>query len=307
MNNTKKGDIMKNRIFGKYRKDQVFWGYVFIFPTALGLLLLNIWPAIQTVILSFQKTVGFGNTEWVGLANYQKLFTDNEVFRSLMNTLIYAIVSIPSIVILSLLVAVLMNKKVKGLSIYRTIYFLPVVAAPSAVAMIWRWMFNNDYGLINSMLAKIGISGPSWLSDPSIAIYSIIIVGVWSAIGYNMVLLLAGLQEIPKDYYEAAEIDGASPIQQFFNITLPLVTPTLFFVVVTTVINAFQVFDVIFMMIAPNSEAMFNSQSLAYLFYKHSFILNDKGYGSAIVMFLLIIILIITAIQMKLQKKWVNY
>ncbi|GAA2889308.1 MULTISPECIES: carbohydrate ABC transporter permease [Enterococcus] len=298
---------MKNRIFGKYRKDQVIWGYIFIFPTALGLILLNIWPAIQTAILSFQKTVGFGDTEWVGLRNYQKMFADGEVFQSLLNTLIYAVVSIPSIVVLSLLVAVLMNRKVKGLSIYRTIYFLPVVAAPSAVAMIWRWMFNNDYGLINNMLAKIGLDGPAWLTDPSIAIYSIIIVGVWSAIGYNMVLLLAGLQEIPKDYYEAAEIDGASPIQQFFNITLPLVTPTLFFVVVTTVINAFQVFDVIFMMITPNSTAMFKSQSLAYLFYKHSFILNDKGYGSAIVMFLLVIILIITAIQMKLQKKWVNY
>ena len=305
--NTKKGDIMKNRIFGKYRKDQVIWGYIFIFPTALGLILLNIWPAIQTAILSFQKTIGFGDTEWVGLRNYQKMFADGEVFQSLLNTLIYAVVSIPSIVVLSLLVAVLMNRKVKGLSIYRTIYFLPVVAAPSAVAMIWRWMFNNDYGLINNMLAKIGLDGPAWLTDPSIAIYSIIIVGVWSAIGYNMVLLLAGLQEIPKDYYEAAEIDGASPIQQFFNITLPLVTPTLFFVVVTTVINAFQVFDVIFMMITPNSTAMFKSQSLAYLFYKHSFILNDKGYGSAIVMFLLVIILIITAIQMKLQKKWVNY
>ncbi len=298
---------MKNRIFGKYRKDQVIWGYIFIFPTALGLILLNIWPAIQTAILSFQKTVGFGDTEWVGLRNYQKMFADGEVFQSLLNTLIYAVVSIPSIVVLSLLVAVLMNRKVKGLSIYRTIYFLPVVAAPSAVAMIWRWMFNNDYGLINNMLAKIGLDGPAWLTDPSIAIYSIIIVGVWSAIGYNMVLLLAGLQEIPKDYYEAAEIDGASPIQQLFNITLPLVTPTLFFVVVTTVINAFQVFDVIFMMITPNSTAMFKSQSLAYLFYKHSFILNDKGYGSAIVMFLLVIILIITAIQMKLQKKWVNY
>lgn len=305
--NTKKGDIMKNRIFGKYRKDQVIWGYIFIFPTALGLILLNIWPAIQTAILSFQKTVGFGDTEWVGLRNYQKMFADGEVFQSLLNTLIYAVVSIPSIVVLPLLVAVLMNRKVKGLSIYRTIYFLPVVAAPSAVAMIWRWMFNNDYGLINNMLAKIGLDGPAWLTDPSIAIYSIIIVGVWSAIGYNMVLLLAGLQEIPKDYYEAAEIDGASPIQQFFNITLPLVTPTLFFVVVTTVINAFQVFDVIFMMITPNSTAMFKSQSLTYLFYKHSFILNDKGYGSAIVMFLLVIILIITAIQMKLQKKWVNY
>lgn len=298
---------MKNRIFGQYRKDQVIWGYIFIFPTALGLILLNIWPAIQTAILSFQKTVGFGDTEWVGLRNYQKMFADGEVFQSLLNTLIYAVVSIPSIVVLSLLVAVLMNRKVKGLSIYRTIYFLPVVAAPSAVAMIWRWMFNNDYGLINNMLAKIGLDGPAWLTDPSIAIYSIIIVGVWSAIGYNMVLLLAGLQEIPKDYYEAAEIDGASPIQQFFNITLPLVTPTLFFVVVTTVINAFQVFDVIFMMITPNSTAMFKSQSLTYLFYKHSFILNDKGYGSAIVMFLLVIILIITAIQMKLQKKWVNY
>lgn len=298
---------MKNRIFGKYRKDQVIWGYIFIFPTELGLILLNIWPAIQTAILSFQKTVGFGDTEWVGLRNYQKMFADGEVFQSLLNTLIYAVVSIPSIVVLSLLVAVLMNRKVKGLSIYRTIYFLPVVAAPSAVAMIWRWMFNNDYGLINNMLAKIGLDGPAWLTDPSIAIYSIIIVGVWSAIGYNMVLLLAGLQEIPKDYYEAAEIDGASPIQQFFNITLPLVTPTLFFVVVTTVINAFQVFDVIFMMITPNSTAMFKSQSLTYLFYKHSFILNDKGYGSAIVMFLLVIILIITAIQMKLQKKWVNY
>ena len=112
---------MKNKLFGKYRKDQVIWGYIFIFPTALGLLLLNIWPAIQTAILSFQRTVGFGNTQWVGLANYTKLFSDREVFRSLINTLIYAVVSIPSIVILSLLVAVLMNKKIKGLSIYRTI------------------------------------------------------------------------------------------------------------------------------------------------------------------------------------------
>lgn len=121
------------------------------------------------------------------------MFADGEVFQSLLNTLIYVVVSIPSIVVLSLLVAVLMNRKVKGLSIYRTIYFLPVVAAPSAVSMIWRWMFNNDYGLINNMLAKIGLDGPAWLTDPSIAIYSIIIVGVWSAIGYNMVLLLAGL------------------------------------------------------------------------------------------------------------------
>lgn len=298
---------MDNIIFGKYKKDHVIWGYIFILPTAIGLILLNIWPAIQTFILSFQKSTGFGNTVWVGITNYQKLLGDKEVLQSLINTLIYAMVSIPLIVVLSLIVAVLMNQKVKGISVYRTLYFLPVVAAPSAVAMIWRWMFNNEFGLINNLLLKIGVQGPAWLSDPSIAIYSVIIVGVWSAIGYNMVLLLAGLQEIPRDYYEAADIDGASSWQQFSNITLPLVTPTLFFVVITTVINSFQVFDAIFMMIAASSEAMYKTQSLAYLFYKYSFLLNDKGYGSAIVMLLLLIILIITFIQMKLQKHWVNY
>lgn len=298
---------MNNRVFKKYKKEHVIWGWLFILPTAIGLIVLNIWPAIQTFILSFQKSAGFGKTKWVGLANYQNLISDKEVFQSLINTFIYAVVSIPLIVVLSLLVAVLMNQKIKGLSFYRTLYFLPVVAAPSAVAMIWRWMFNNEFGLINNLLLKVGIQGPAWLSDPDIAIYSVIIVGVWSAIGYNMVLLIAGLQEIPRDYYEAAEIDGASSWNQFRNITFPLVTPTLFFVVVTTVINAFQVFDVIFMMIASSSEAMYHTQSLAYLFYKYSFILNDKGYGSAIVMLLLLIILIITFIQMKLQKRWVNY
>lgn len=298
---------MNNRIFKKYRKDHVIWGYLFILPTAVGLIALNIWPAMQTFILSFQKSAGFGKTTWVGLANYQKLIGDTEVFQSLLNTLLYAVVSIPIIVALSLLVAVLMNQKIKGLSFYRTLYFLPVVAAPSAVAMIWRWMFNSEFGLINSLLLKIGIVGPEWLSDPDVAIYTVIVVGIWSAIGYNMVLLIAGLQEIPKDYYEAADIDGASAWHQFRNITLPLVTPTLFFVVVTTVIGAFQVFDVIFMMIAPSSEAMYKTQSLAYLFYKYSFILNDKGYGSAIVMLLLLIILIVTFVQMKLQKRWVNY
>ncbi|MDR0884848.1 MAG: sugar ABC transporter permease [Clostridiales Family XIII bacterium] len=291
----------------KYNKQHLFWGYLFIAPTAIGLFLLNIWPAIQTVILSFQRSSGFGNTVFVGLDNYKKMFSGSEIWQSLFNTFKYAIVSVPAIVVFSLLAAVLMNQKIKGLTIYRTIYFIPVVAAPSAVAMIWRWLFNSEYGLINFVLEKIGLNGVQWMTNPKIAIISIIIVGVWSAIGYNMILLLSGLQEIPKDYYESAEIDGAGPFQKFFSITLPLVTPSLFFVVVTTVIGAFQVFDVIFMMIEPSTESMLHTQSLAYLFYKHSFILNDKGYGSAIVVLLLVIILILTGIQMKLQKRWVNY
>ncbi|MHC5374011.1 carbohydrate ABC transporter permease [Enterococcus sp. LJL120] len=291
----------------KYKKDHIIWGYIFIAPTAIGLILLNIKPAIDTVILSFSKSTGFGNSTFAGLVNFKRLIADAEVWQSFINTFKYSIVSIPLIVVFSLIAAVLVNQKVKGVGIYRTLFFLPVVAAPTAVAMIWRWLLNSQFGLVNQALAVFGISPVSWLSNPDIAIFSVIIVGVWSAVGYNMIILLSGLQEIPVDYYESADIDGAGPFRKFFSITLPLVTPTLFFVVVTTVIQAFQVFDSIFMMIQPRTEAMYNTQSLAYLFYKHSYILNDKGYGSAIVVLLLIVILIVTALQMKLQKFWVNY
>ena len=283
------------------------WAYIMIFPTFIGLMILNIIPAIQTLILSFEKAGAFGKSTWIGLDNYKNLIQDPAVIRAVYNTLGYTIISVPAIVILSLIVAVLLNQKIKGTSVYRTIYFLPMVAAPAAIAMVWRWLFNSEYGLINYLLSTIGINGPKWITDPNVALISIVIVGVWSAIGYNMVLLLAGLQEIPKDYYEAASIDGASPLRKFFTITVPLVSPTLFFVVVTSIISAFQVFDIIFMMIDKTSTAIESTQSLVYLFYKHSFVLNDKGYGSAILMLLLAIIMIVTVIQVKCQKKWVNY
>lgn len=182
-----------------------------------------------------------------------------------------------------------------------------MVAAPAAVAMVWKWLFNSEFGLINYLLQLVGIQGPQWVSDPNFALIAIAIVGIWSAIGYNMILLLAGLQEIPKDYYEAASIDGAGPIRQFFTITLPLVSPTMYFVVVTSIISAMQVFDTIFMMIDKTSMALESTQSLVYLFYQHSFTVNDKGYGSAIIMLLLAIIMIITFIQSKVEKKWVHY
>lgn len=289
------------------KKNEVSWAYFFIAPTLIGLFFLNIKPAFESIYMSFNKSTGFGNMSWVGLDNYKRLFSDPEVWQALLNTLKYVVVVVPSIVVISLLVAVLLNQKIKGISLYRTMFFLPVVAAPAAVAMIWKWLFNSDYGLINFVLSKLGLNGIDWLSNPDIAIVTIIIVGIWAGIGTNMVILLAGLQEIPKDYYESAEIDGAGAIKQFFSITLPLVTPTLFFVVVTTIIGAFQVFDVIFMMFLPASSAMYKTQSLAYLFYKHSYLLNDKGYGSTVVVLLLLIILVITAVQLKLQKKWVHY
>ncbi|WP_317326721.1 sugar ABC transporter permease [Turicibacter sanguinis] len=289
------------------KHNEWMWGYILVAPTVIGLLILNIIPLIQTFILSFQKTGDFGSSQWAGFENYKRLFSDPAVWQATGNTLKYVLMVIPFIIIFSLLVAVLLNQKIKGKSIYRVIYFLPMVAAPAAVAMVWKWLFNSEFGLINYLLSLIGIQGPQWVSDPNFALIAIAIVGIWSAVGYNMILLLAGLQEIPKDYYEAASIDGAGSIRQFFSVTLPLVSPSLYFVMVTSIISAFQVFDVIFMMIDKTSMAIESTQSLVYLFYQHSFIVNDKGYGSAIIMLLLAIIMVITFIQSKIEKKWVHY
>ncbi|MCU7197262.1 carbohydrate ABC transporter permease [Turicibacter sanguinis] len=289
------------------KHNEWMWGYILVAPTVIGLLILNIIPLIQTFILSFQKTGDFGSSQWAGFENYKRLFSDPAVWQATGNTLKYVLMVIPFIIIFSLLVAVLLNQKIKGKSIYRVIYFLPMVAAPAAVAMVWKWLFNSEFGLINYLLSLIGIQGPQWVSDPNFALIAIAIVGIWSAVGYNMILLLAGLQEIPKDYYEAASIDGAESIRQFFSVTLPLVSPSLYFVMVTSIISAFQVFDVIFMMIDKTSMAIESTQSLVYLFYQHSFTVNDKGYGSAIIMLLLAIIMVITFIQSKIEKKWLHY
>lgn len=280
------------------------WGWAFIIPTMLGLIILNIIPIFQTIYKSFFKTGDFGRGNiFVGLENYQTMFADSQVWQALINTIKYAIVEVPFSIAISLVLAVLLNRKMKGRSVYRTIFFLPMVAAPAAVAMVWRWLFNADFGLINHVF---GVH-VNWVSDPNIAIFSIAVIGIWSIIGYNMVLFLAGLQEVPGDYYEAADIDGASGVRQFFSITLPLISPTIFFVLVTRVIGALQVFDLIFMVMDKSNPALIKTQSLVYLFYEYSFRQKNQGYGSAIVVLLLVVIMNVTVFQMIGQKKWVYY
>ena len=288
-------------------KSEFLWGWLFILPTIIGLIILNIIPIFQTIYQSFFKTGDFGKgNKFVGFSNYIKVFGDSEVWQALVNTFKYAIVEVPFSIAISLVIAVLLNRKMRGRAIYRTIIFLPMVAAPAAIAMVWRWLYNADFGLINNLLStKI-----NWVSDPGLTIFSITIIGIWSVLGYNMVLFLAGLQEIPKDYYEAASLDGATGIAAFFNVTLPLLSPTIFFVCVTRVIAAMQVFDLIFMIMAGgvnSNPALPKTQSLVYLFYKYSFTQKNLGYGSTIVVLLLVIILLITVFQMKAQKKWVFY
>ncbi len=288
----------------KRKFNEFAWAWFMVLPTVIGLIILNIIPLISTLIESFYKTGDFGrNNTFVGFANYAKLLHNDKIWQALYNTLKYVVLEVPISVAISIVIAVLLNRKIKGKTTYRTIFFLPMVVAPAAVAMVWRWLYNSEFGLLNNLFG----THINWISSPEIAIYSIAAIGIWSIIGYNMVLFLAGLQEIPMDYYEAAKIDGASGIKQFFSITLPLLSPTLFFVFVTRTIGALQVFDMIYIIMDRTNPALYHTQSLVYLFYQYSFVENNHGLGATVVIILLILTLIITAIQLFIQKRWVHY
>lgn len=300
-------EVKHSKLLSRLTKKDVFWGYLFIAPTLIGLLVFYIIPVFQTFFYSFTSWGDFGNFSWSGFDNYRKMFENSEVWNSFRNTLIYAFVMVPISIAISIIIAVFLNQKIKGLTVYRTLYFLPVVTMPAAIGMIWKWLYNSDYGIINHALSWFSIHGPDWLTDPNWVLVSIIIVGVWSSIGTNMIILLSGLQGIPKSLYEAASIDGAGILYTFFRITLPLLSPTIFFVAVISFISAFQVFDFIFMMVSPTNPAIENAQSVIYIFYEYAFVTGDKGIAAAISFVLFIIILVLTIIQFRLQDKWVHY
>jgi len=296
------------------RKDRVteaLWAYAFIAPTALGLGLFYLWPVLQTAYFSFTEWGAFGGHEWSGTDNYVRLVSDPELGRALVNTFTYTALGLLSIP-LAMVFAALLNRKMRGVSVYRTLFFLPYVTMPVAVAMVWRWLYNGDFGLINYVLSLVGVDGPNWIADPDTALYALVVIGVWSSIGYNMIILLAGMQSIPADYYEAAALDGAGPVRQFFRITLPLLSPTAFFVSVISVIGSLQLFDLVFVIAGSGASARANPafprlQTVVQLFYDRAFVTNDRGYAAAIVMVLLLIIVILTALQFRLQKRWVHY
>lgn len=276
-----KTGVVKKRASKREKKDWIA-AYIFIAPVTLGLLAFYIWPFIQNIWFSFNEVSKFNVATFCGLANYQKLFHDGEVLKTFGNTLKYVVVTVPVGLFLSILIAALLNSKIKGTSIYRTLYFLPSVTMAAAVAMVWKWIYNEKMGILNSVIRALGGKGIGWLTDPKIALYSVMIVGLWMSVGYNMIILLAGMQGISKSYYEAAQIDGAGPIQLFFKVTIPLLTPTIFFVMITSIISGFQVFDVIYMMIGKTNPAYANTQTVVMLFYRQAFDYGYKGYAAAI-------------------------
>ena len=282
-------------------------GYLMIFPVVAGLLVFYIYPIFKVIIDSFYEVGSFNKRSFVGLDNYLTMFNDPKMWSSLINTFSYVIVIVPGTIIISLILAALLNTKIKGRGFFRVVYFIPAITMGAAVAMIWKWMYNSDHGIINAILNVLGFDSVNFLTNPNTALLSICLVSIWINVGYNMIILLAGIQGISKTYYEAAAIDGASPVKQFFGITLPLVTPTLFFVLITNLIRTFQTFDTIYMMIKESGIAMEATQSMVMYFFRNAFSYSKKGYASALAVFLFLIIMLVTLIQMKLQKKWVNY
>ncbi len=279
------------------------WAYIMVAPTILGLVVLNLWPFVQTLYTSFCEHLGFGNYKFVGLQNYIDIFQRPEFWRATWNTIYFCILTVPLGLFLSLLVAMLLNAKIKGKGAFRTIFFLPMVCAPAAVTMVWRWIFNGEYGILNQALGtRIG-----WITDPNVVMIACALVAIWSNIGYDAVLLLAGLQNISKSYYEAASIDGANKVTQFFHITLPMVSPTLFVVMIMRLMASVKVYDLIYMMVEDTNPAVTSVQSLMYLFYRESFVAGSRGSGSAIVIWTVLLIGLVTIIQFLGQKKWVNY
>lgn len=276
-------------------------------PVIIGLIVLNIYPFIDSIIMSLYKSQGLGPAKFVGLQNYVKMFKDKQLWQSTWNSFYFAILTVPVGVFIALLLAVLLNSKIKGRDVYRCIYFLPMVVAPAAVAMVWRWIFNAEVGILNQMLSVFGIRGPNWLSDPNLAIVSIAIIAIWSAVGYDLVMILAGLQSISASYYEAAEIDGANAVQRFFNITVPLISPTLFFVVLMRTMNSLKQFDTVYLLIKQTNPAYKKSITLMVMFYREAFEKFNKGYASAIVMWSFVIIMIFTVFQFVAEKKLVHY
>ena len=292
-----------NKKLSKAARSEQIWAYIMVAPTIIGLLVLNLWPFVQTIYTSFCEHLGFGHYKFVGLANYIEMFQTPEFWRATWNTILFCILTVPVGLFLSLLVAMLLNAKIKFKGGFRTIFFLPMVCAPAAVTMVWRWIFNADYGVLNQIFG----THVKWITDPNVALISCAIVAIWSSIGYDAVLLLSGLQNISKSYYEAASIDGASKVTQFFKITLPMVSPTLFVTMIMRLMASIKVYDLIYMMVEETNPALTNVQSLIYLFYRESFVAGSRGSGSAIAVWTVLIIGIATLFQFWGQKKWVNY
>lgn len=279
------------------------WPWLFVLPTLLGLAIFYFWPVIQTAYYSFTSWGVFGGAEFVGLENWINLVQSGEVPRALVNTLLYTAMLLLGIPI-SIYIASLLNRPgLRFAGFYRVLYFAPFVSMPAAIALVWGMIFNSQYGILNQFLGVFGIPTVHWTSTEWVALIAIGIVGIWSSLGFNIIILGAGLRSIPGEMYEAARIDGASNWRQLVSITVPLLNPSIFFLTVLSVIRGMELFDLIFIMIGESNPIRGDTQSMVSLFYRQAFVSNNKGTGAAIAILLMLIIGVLTAVQFAVQRR----
>jgi multiple sugar transport system permease protein len=278
-------------------------------PNVLGLLFFFGVPVLMAFATSLQRWNALQPPVPVGLENFQRLLTDPAFWQALINTFKLLVLVVPVGTGLALGVAVLLNQKLPGRGVFRTIYFLPVVTSAVAASIVWTWIFQPRYGLVGNLLAPFGLRDLGWLTRPDIVLFPVAVVTMWQRIGFDMILFLAGLQAIPRVLYEAALIDGANRWQRFRSLTLPLLSPTTFLVVVLSVINAFQVFDQVYIMTSRTTRGGVggSATTLTLFLYESAFDRSQFGYASAIALVLFLITLAFTVFQLRLQRRWVYY
>ena len=285
------------------QRDETISGLLFVLPNFLGFLVFSLLPIGFAVYITFTEWNLSSTPEFVGFSNFTKMWNDFLFWKTLWNTAYYTFVAVPTGVFIAFWLAILLNRNMPGTVLFRTIYFLPQITLTVAAAFVWRWLYNPEFGLFNYMLGLIGIDGPGWLSSTTWAMPAIIIMGNWQGIGFAMLIMLAGLQGVPGEFYEAAEIDGATAWQSLRHITLPLMTPTIFFVVVTSLIGALQGFDQ-FQVMTQGGPAKSTTTLVMYI-YQNGFSFFKMGYGSALAFVLFALILVITLVQWQLANRWV--
>lgn len=284
------------------------WAALLLAVPFAGLVIFYLWPLLRTVLLSFSEGTAFTGYTITGFENWQQLFENgDQVWRALLNTLIYAAIVLLGVPIAMVVAALLHQRGLRGRSFYRTLYFIPVVTMPVAVAMVWRYIYNGDFGLLNEVLDAVGGPTRAWVADPDTALYAVAVVGIWMALGTNLIILAAGLEAVPQTLEEAAMLDGAGPIRRFFSVTVPLLTPSIFLVSVLSVIGSLQMFDLLFIMLGRTNPALADSKTIVYLFYEEAFVRNDRPLGAVIALVTLVVTLAVTAVQFRLQRRWVTY
>src|SRR4030043_2125936 len=282
-----------------------FWLMLLLAPTLIGLVLGAFGSILATILLSFMNWDLFTPPTWAGVENYVALFTNEKFITALTNTIKFSAMYVPGVVIVSMFVAILLNRKIRGITLFRTIYFLPCVTSAVATALIWNMIYGKDTGILNYVIQQLGGQPICWLCTDN-AMISVVIVNIWGAIGEGMIIFLAGLTAIPREYYEAAKVDGANEIHQFFRITIPLITPSIFFQTLISTINAFQAYDYIYML-TRRGQGDSSVPVVVFSIYRNAFHFRRMGEASAQAIQLAVIVCLLMAFYFWLEKRYVIY